>query len=308
MLHLCVQRTTSNVSRLIIPFASALLLIAVSVYGGVSRAADGGITVVAAENFYGDIARQLAGDGVAVISVISNPAEDPHLFEVTPGIVRQAADAQIVVLNGAGYDSWMEKILASNPRPLRIVINAAELTGYKTGDNPHIWYAPATMPKIANAIAVALAKVDPGHAADYRARLTTTLASLAAIEKRAADLKAKFAGTSVTATEPVFGAMADALGLVMRNQRFQLAVMNETEPGAREIAAFENDLRDRRVKVLFYNSQVSAKLTDRLRTIAVDAKIPVVGITETMPAGSSYQNWLLNELDMLDKALSGPPG
>jgi len=286
---------------------ASTLLIAASVHGGVSRAADGGITVVAAENFYGDIARQVAGDRAAVVSVIANPAEDPHLFEVTPGIVRQVADARIVVLNGAGYDSWMEKILGSSSRPQRIVINAAELTGYKAGDNPHIWYAPATMPKVAGAISDAFVKADPAHADEYRERLAKTLASIAAVAKRAADLKRKFSGMPVTATEPVFGAMADALGLVMRNQRFQRAVMNDTEPSAREIAAFENDLREHRVKVLFYNSQVSAKLTDRLRSIAVDAKIPVVGISETMPPGSSYQNWLLNELDTLDKALSGPP-
>jgi zinc/manganese transport system substrate-binding protein len=110
----------------------------------------------------------------------------------------------------------------------------------------------------------------------------------------------------VTATEPVFGPMAEALGLTVRNQRFQLAMMNDTEPSARDMAAFESDLKERKVKVLIYNSQVSEKLTERLRDIAYKAKVPVVGVTETMPANTSFQDWVLSELDALDKALSGP--
>jgi len=283
---------------------AALAFMAASTHAG---AASGGIAIVAAENFYGDIARQLAGDRNPVVSIMNNPSEDPHLFEVSPGIVRQVADANIIILNGAGYDAWMEKLLASSPRPQRIVINAAELTDYKAGGNPHIWYAPATMPAVANAIAAALARADPEHAADYDARLKATLSSLAAVAKRVAELKSKYAGTSITATEPIFGAMAEAIGLVVRNLRFQIAVMNDSEPSARDIAAFEEDLRKRKVKVLIYNRQVSAKLTERLRDIAVSAKVPVVGVTETMPGGISYQNWLIDELEMVDKALSGPP-
>ena len=143
-------------------------------------------------------------------------------------------------------------------------------------------------------------------ASEYAARLKTTLAGLERVTARVAQLKAKHAGTAVTATEPVFGPMADALGLTMRNQRFQLAMMNDTEPSARDLAAFERDLRDRAVKVLIYNSQVSEKLTERLRDIAIKSKVPVVGVTETMPANTSFQDWVLGELDAIDKALSGP--
>lgn len=288
-------------------FAAGLLLVVALGAACPAGASDPGVNVVAAENFYGDIARQLAGDRISLVSIMTNPGEDPHLFEVTPGIVRKVAAAQIVVLNGAGYDVWMERLLAAAPRPQRIVINAAELIGYKAGDNSHIWYAPATMPAVAAAIASALAKSDPEHAANYAARLKTTLSSLADVAQHIARLRAKHAGTPVTATEPVFGPMAEALGLTMRNQRFQLAVMNETEPSARDIAAFEDDLRNRRVKVLIYNNQVSEKLTDRLRDIASKSGIPVVGVSETMPANVSYQKWLLSELEALDKALGGPP-
>jgi zinc/manganese transport system substrate-binding protein len=269
-------------------------------------AADRRIAVVAAENFYGDIARQVGGDRVALVSIMSNPDQDPHLFETTPAIVRQLANAQIVILNGANYDPWMDKLLTAVPRPGRVVINAAQLIGRKAGDNPHVWYDPATMPAVATALAGELSKLDSAHAADYAERLKTTLASLARITQRIAQLKAKHAGNSVTATEPVFGLMVDALGLTMRNQRFQLAMMNDTEPSARDVAALEGDLKEHKVKALIYNSQVSEKLTERMRAIAGAAKIPVIAVTETMPANISFQDWVLGELDAVDKALSGP--
>jgi zinc/manganese transport system substrate-binding protein len=259
-----------------------------------ARGAESQIAVVAAENFYGDIARQIGGDRISVTSIMTNPDQDPHLFETTPGIVRQLAGAQ------------MEKLLAAAPRPGRAVIGAAQLVGRNPGDNPHLWYDPATMPAVANALAAALTKADSAHALDYAARLKTTLSGLARITQRVVQLKAKHGGAAVTATEPVFGPMAEALGLTMRNQRFQLAMMNDTEPSARDVAAFENDLKERKVKLLIYNSQVSEKLTERLRDIAIRAKVPVVGVTETMPANVSFQDWVLGELDAVDKALSGP--
>lgn len=269
-------------------------------------ATDAPLGVVAAENFYGDIARQIGGDRVAVTSILTNPEQDPHLFETTPGTVRQIADARIVIVNGADYDPWAEKLLQAAPRPDRIVINAAQLTGRKTGGNPHLWYDPATMPAVAKAVAAALTRADAAHAADYASRLQATLARLVQIETRVAYLKTKHAGKPVTATEPVFGLMAAALGLTMRNERFQLAMMNDTEPSARDVAAFENDLKERKVKALIYNSQVSEKLTERLLALARKAKVPVVPVTESMPANTNFADWMLAELDALDKALSEP--
>lgn len=269
-------------------------------------AADRQITIIAAENFYGDIARQVGGDRVAVVSIMSNPDQDPHLFETTPAVVRQLANAQIVILNGANYDPWMDKLLTATPRTGRLVINAAQLSGRKTDGNPHVWYDPATMPATATALADALSKLDSAHASDYAARLKVTLASLARITQRIAQLKTKHAGIAVTATEPIFGLMVDALGLTMRNQRFQLAMMNDTEPSARDVAALESDLKEHKVKALIYNSQVSERLTERMRAIAGAAKVPVIAVTETMPANISFQDWVLGELDAVDKALSGP--
>jgi zinc/manganese transport system substrate-binding protein len=261
------------------------------------------ISVVAAENFYGDVARQVGGDHVVVISILNNRDQDPHLFETTPGVVRQTAAARIVIFNGAGYDPWMQKLLDAAPRPGRTAIKAADIVGKAAGDNPHLWYDPSTMPAVANALAAALRQLDPEHKEDYEAQLKAFIASLSPVEQKIVEIRGKYGGVSVTATEPVFGYMADALKLTMRNERFQVSVMNETEPAARDLAAFENDLRTRKVKVLFYNNQVTDNLSMRLVDIARSAHVSVVGVSETQPAGVSFSGWMLSELDALEKAL-----
>ena len=271
-----------------------------------THAADGKIAVVAAENFYGDIARQIGGDRVAVISIMNNPDQDPHLFETTPGIVRQIAGAQIAVLNGADYDPWMEKLLSAAPQPNRKVIIAADLVHKKAGDNPHLWYNPATVPAVAEAVAAALSAADATHRNDYAARLTNFLGSLKPITDKIAAIRGKYAGAAVTASEPVFGYMASALGLKMRNESFQLSIMNDTEPSARDVGAFEQDLKVQNVRVMFYNKQASNKAVQRLVDLARKAKIPVVGVTETTPPGLTYQNWMLTQLNDVEKALAGP--
>ena len=269
-----------------------------------TRAADGKISVVAAENFYGDVARQIGGDDVTVASIMSNPDQDPHLFETTPSIVEQIAAAQIVILNGADYDPWMDKLLKASPKPGRAAIVVADLVGKKAGDNPHLWYDPGTMPAAAKALAEAFAKADPAHKDGYAARLKTFLASLKPIDDKIAAIRGKFAGTTVTASEPVFGYMADALGLKMRNERFQLSIMNDTEPSAHDMAAFQDDLKGHKVRVMFYNKQASNKAVQTLVDLAHASKIPVVGVTETAPPGLSYQKWMLTQLNETEKALA----
>ena len=284
----------------------ALLTAAVMALHAAPAQAAGPLRIVAAENVYGGIARDIAGPAADVVSILNSPDQDPHLFEASPAVVRQIADAHVVIFNGAHYDHWIENLLEASPRAKRTVIEVAKLTGTKDGDNPHLWFAPETMPKVARAIAGALAKADPANTSEYETRLTATLASLKRVQDRAAAMRARWAGVPVTATEPVFGPMADALGLTMRNMAFQTAMMNDTEPSARDIAAFEDDLKQRKVKVLIHNSQVSEKLTDRLVDIARKAKVPVVAVTETQPAGITYVDWILGMLGRLDKALAEP--
>ena len=283
---------------------SALVLVA----GMRPGQAAGRLGIVAAENFYGDAAAQLAGPGWTVTSILSNPDEDPHLFEASPSIARDISGARIVVYNGVDYDPWMTKLLAAARSDRRQTVVAGALTGHHDGDNPHLWYAPGTMPAVARALSADLAADDPAHAADYAARLDRFLASLQPIDRKIAALRAKYAGLPVTATEPVFGYMAQALGLAMRNERFQLAVMNNTEPSAADVAAMEDDLRRHGVRLFIYNSQATDSAAERLLHIARQARIPILGVTETEPRGAaSYQAWILGQLVALDRALSTPP-
>jgi zinc/manganese transport system substrate-binding protein len=272
-----------------------------------SASAQSKIKIVAAENFYGDVAQQIAGPEAQVTSILNNPDQDPHLFETTPGLMRDVSAAQIVIYNGADYDAWMPKLLKVSSVSGQTIIVAADLTHKKTGENPHLWYDPKTMPIVAKTLAEALAKIDPAHANDYYARAASFLDSLIAIDAKVTALRSRFSGKVVTATEPVFGYMASALGLKMRNERLQLAIMNDTEPSARDIAAFENDLKSHSVKVMFYNKQASSKVVQHLVDLAHGSNVPVVGVTETVPPGLSYQQWLTAELDETEKALGSNP-
>jgi zinc/manganese transport system substrate-binding protein len=262
------------------------------------------VKIVAAENFYGDIAQQIGGNHVAVTSILTNPDQDPHEFEASASTAREIADARLVVYSGADYDPWALKLLSASKSPSREIIEVAKLVHKKSGDNPHVWYEPNTMPVLAKAVAAVLSRIDPDHQADYSDHLASFEQSMKPLADRVVALRKAYAGAAVTATEPVFGYMADALGLKMRNGRFQLAVMNDTEPSATAIAAFEKDLRTRAVRALFYNSQTSEALTERMRKIAEAAGVPVIGVTETEPPGQNYQAWMLSQLDALDRALS----
>ncbi len=293
-------------SRLIRWFAAgcaALSVAGLAGFAGPAAAQTAKLQVVAAENFYGDVIKQIGGANVSVTSILSNPDQDPHLFEASPKTARALQHANLVVYNGADYDPWMGKLLAASKNATRKTIVVANLVGKKPGDNPHLWYDPATMPAAALAISAALGAADPSHKADYDANLAGFLASLKPIDAKVAALRAQYKGVPVTATEPVFGYMSDAIGLEMRNLRFQLATMNDTEASATDIAAFENDLRKRQVKVLIYNSQAEEPMTKRMLKIAKDASVPTVSVTETQPAGKTFQQWMLAQLDALGAAL-----
>ena len=286
--------------------ALIVALAAVLAQAATAQTAPAGPAIVAAENFYGDVATQLAGPGAKVTSVLSNPDQDPHLFEASPSVARSLSEARIVIYNGADYDPWMTKLLRAAKPPDRRVIVVADLVHKKAGDNPHLWYDPANMAVAARALSAALIAADGAGKAGYEQRLQAFTDSLGHLNAKVAAMRAKYAGTQVTATEPVFGYMATALGLKMRNERFQTSVMNSTEPRASDVAAFEGDLRKHLVRVFIYNSQASDPAAKRLLDIATKSGVPVIGVTETEPAGQTYQAWMTAQLDALDAALAKP--
>ena len=282
-----------------------LLCLLCSVAALPTPAAARAIRIVAAENFYGDIAAQLAGPQASVSSVLRNPDADPHLFEADVATARAVADADLVIYNGLNYDTWMTRLLTGTRSPRRLVVEAAAAAHAASGSNPHLWYDTRAMQAVAEAICERLAEIDPAHRALYAQRAERFRNSLGALETEIRRVRARYAGTPVAATEPVADYLVTALGLTMRERRFQLAIMNATEPSARETAAFEEALRRRQVRVLIYNRQASGSAVRRLLDIAHKSGVPIVGVTETEPAGRSYQQWMLGELGALARALAG---
>ena len=200
----------------------------------------------------------------------------------------------------------MGKLLKADASASRVEIVAADVVGKKAGDNPHLWYDPKTMAEVAKTLADKLSAADPADARPSSRRTSTrSTPRLKPLDAKILAMKSKYAGLPVTASEPVFGYMAGLLGLDMHNESFQLSVMNNTEPSASDVARFEDDLKGHKVKVMLYNSQADDQAVKRLVEIARAAKVPVVGVSETEPAGKTYQGWMMQQLDALDHALAG---
>lgn len=287
--------------RALLPLLAAPLL-AVPALARAAPAATGP-RIVAAENMYGDVAGQIAGPDASVTAILSNPDQDPHLFEASPSVARAIAGAQIAIYNGIGYDPWMEKLLAAAGTRAQRRISVAALLARSDGDNPHLWYDTAAVLALAAVLAETLAGTDPANAEAYRTRLAAFQTSMRPVQSRILALRARLAGTPVTATEPVFGYMIAALGMIDRNQDFQRAVMNGTEPSPAQIRDFEADLTQRRVRLLVHNSQATDPVAERLTKLAAAHGIPVIGTSETEPKGLTYQRWMMSMLDAVDRAL-----
>jgi len=270
----------------------------------VAAGAASAVQVVAAENFYGDVVRQIGGAHVAVTSIISNPSTDPHSYESSTSDASAVGRAALIVQNGLGYDAFMRKLEDASPNRGRTIIDAGAVFGRKTGDNPHQWYDPATMPRVAALVAAELARRDPRDRAYYAANLRRFNASLRPWTHLIAALRSRYRGAPVAVTEPVFGYALAALGLDVRTPRsFQLAIQEGNDPSPQDVQTEQSLLTGNRVKVLFYNQQAVEPTTTTLLGLARAHHVPIVGVYETMPPDKTYQGWMLAELQATGKAL-----
>lgn len=283
-------------------FVKTFLFIIISMFAITAHAKI--FNIVAAENFYGDIAKQIGGPYVVVSSILNNPNQDPHLFSASPSTARLIANADIIVYNGAAYDAWMERLLSANTgSPSKPTIVIADLIHKTTTANPHLWYDPATMPAYAEALTAMLIQQDPTQRDFYQQRLQLFKQHYQTLLTKIAQLKQHYNGAPISATEPLFNYMADAIGLNMHDQSFQIKIMNDAVPSATEISDFEKNLRTHQVRALLYNNQVSDPVTQRMQLIAQQAGIPIVGVSETQPPDKDFVAWMMSQLDALDKAL-----
>ena len=262
------------------------------------------IKVIAAENFYGDIAKQVGGSYVSVTSIISNPNVDPHEYESSVKTAIQVSQAQLVVENGGGYDDWMDKLLSGSPNPNRITVNAFNIAQIKLPENEHVWYSVDNAATIAQTIASDLEKLDPLHTSTFEQNVLAFKQSLQPTQQKIAAIKAKYAGTPVGLTETIYLYQAVPLGLnVLTPFAFQKAMAEGNEPPADTVVIAENQITHHQIKVLIYNVQTITPSTTKLQHDARAQNIPVVPVTETMPPGKTYQTWMLDQLNVLEQAL-----
>ena len=262
------------------------------------------INVVAAENFYGDIVKQLGGKFVGVTSIISNPNVDPHEYESSVKTAIMVSKAQLVIENGGGYDDWMDKILSGSPNSNRLVLKGFDVAQDKLPENEHVWYSIDNAATIAQAITNDLKKLDAADAATFENNLQMFKQSLQPIQQTIHAIKSKYAGTPVGLTETIYLYQAVPLGLnILTPFEFQKAMAEGNEPPADTFMTAENQITHRQIKVLIYNEQTVTPSTTKLENDARAQNIPIVPVTETMPPGKTYQTWMLDQLNVLEQAL-----
>lgn len=266
----------------------------------------GKIGVVAGENFWGNIAAQIGGSQVKVTSIITDPNTDPHEYESNVQDAAAIQEAKVVIINGAGYDDFMDKLIAAGGSTNHSDITVADLVGATSNSNPHLWYNPDYVTKAAQAIESEFAKQRPNDAQTFRANLATFLKGEQQVRDVIAQIKAKYAGTKVSYTEPVPGYLVDAAGLVLGTPAsFTRALEDGRDPSPADSAAFENALQSHTVQVLLYNNQVTDSETTRLKALAKSGGVPVVGVSETLPPNEDFQTWQAGQARALLAALGG---
>ncbi len=264
--------------------------------------------VVAAENFWGDIASQIGGAHVSVTSIITDPTADPHQYESDARDAAAVADARLVIENGLGYDDFVAKLLSNTSNPRRVVRTVADVMHVSGADaNPHLWYDLPEIPAVAAAIEAVLAAADPADAGEFAANLKTFDASLAPLEAIVTEIKTKYPNAPVAYTERVPGYLLDAAGLrVVSPAGFARSIEDGNEPSAGDAQAMQELISNHGVRVLLYNAQATSAVTKHVQDLARAAGVPVVAVTETMPKNEpTYQSWQQHQLEALLRALAG---
>jgi zinc/manganese transport system substrate-binding protein len=280
--------------------------------GGQGSGSGGGkIDVVAAENFWGSIATQLGGSHVDVSSIVSNPDTDPHDYEPTPADGRTMAGARFAIVNGIGYDPWAPKLLAANPSDSRVVLTVGQLVGIPDGGNPHRWYSPANVKQVIDQITSDYQRIDPADSAYYaRQKQAFETKSLAQYNSLITQIKAKYAGTPIGASESIVTPLAEGLGLKMLTpESFLDAISEGSDPTVSDKTTIDDQIKQQQIKIYVFNSQNSTPDVQQQVNAAKAAGIPVTTVTETLaPANLTFQAWQVKELQGIEQALHQATG
>jgi zinc/manganese transport system substrate-binding protein len=272
-----------------------------------SGSSSGVINAIGAENEYASVLSQIGGRYVHVSSILDNPNTDPHTFEASPAVASEISSATLIVQNGVGYDSWINKMESAAQNSHRKVIIVQDLLGLPNDTpNPHLWYSPRTMPAVAKAMSEDLSALQPAHKAYFGANLVKFDASLTPWLDAIAQFKARYPGVTAATTEPVADYLLQAMGISnLTPFVFQADIMNGVDPSPQDISLENGFFTGHKVKVFCYNQQVVDALTTLIRETALKAGVPVVGVYETMPTpGYTYQAWMLAEVHAIEKAIT----
>jgi len=297
-------------SRTVIGFLVLVVVVAAAGLGLVLRGSPQSsstrrVDVVAAENVYGNIVAQIGGARVSVTSILHDPNADPHLYTASTRNALAVSRAAVVIQNGVGYDSFIQKLEAAAPSSHRIVVTMAAVLGVHGADaNPHLWYDVPRLHRIAGAIAAGLERADPRHRQAYRRGLRRFERNLRPLVREVASIRAAHAGDPVAYTEPVPGYLLAAAGLDnLTPVAFARAIEDGSDPSPEAVSQMTGLMTGRRVRVLLYNSQTTSPITARIEAAARSAGIPVIGVTETLPPGQTFQQWQLRQALALQRAL-----
>nr|WP_203414202.1 zinc ABC transporter substrate-binding protein [Entomobacter blattae] len=257
------------------------------------------IKVISSLRVYSDIAQQIGGRFVHSEAILSGSLQDPHLFELPPMAVKTIEHGAVFIRNGMGYDNWFEKILTSHVISRDKMICVSCFLALKENTNPHLWFSVPDMKKLAIRLSEKFSALLPTQKVVFADNLARFEKALDKIEEKQQEIRQRFSGLSYAATEPVFNIMLDSLGFHTINLPFQMAMMNETEPSPQEIALLEMAIQSHKIRLFFYNTQVITPLSTKITVMAKEARIPVIGVSESLPVDKNYQDWmnlLLNTL------------
>ncbi len=300
--------------------AVALLLAVLVAFAGCGRSGPSAVRgsgsgprfqVVAAENFWGSLAAQLAGERASVRSLIVNPGTDPHSYQPSTADARAIAGANMAIVNGLGYDEWADQLLAASPSAGRVVLDVGRTLGLHSGANPHRWYYPADVRAVIGAIVAGYDRLDPADAAYFAARRRWLEGSgLAAYDALLARIRTRYRGVPVGYSESIFEGLGEDLGLrLLTPASFARAVAEGTDVTAADKQTVDRQAEGRQIAVWVYNSQNATPDVQRVTAIARRRGIPVVTVTETLaPAGASFEGWQVAQLRALAAALHRAAG
>jgi len=289
----------------VVPFVVIALLLAGC--ASTPEPDDGLIHVVASTNVYGDLAETIGGARVEVTSIIDDPSQDPHQFEANGRVQLALSRADVVIVNGGGYDDFATQMLAASGNDDARVIDAVELSGYDAsadGFNEHVWYDYPTMKTVVQAIGAALDIADPGNSGFFDAKSDGLVAQLEALAQVDAAIGTLAPDAGVVVTEPVPLYALEAAGL--RNLTppdFSAAIEEDTDVPPALLQSVLNLIGDGSVAMVVYNVQTVGPQTDAVLDLASDFRVPAVGVSETLPEGMTYVAWQTAFLNDLQHAL-----